>query len=249
MSEENDSISVKKGDIWKYSTFVLIALVIVGGFFVLSNNSPTNNAVNTGNAGATAGAASDLSIITENPSLFPSLGPENAKHVVLEFSDFQCPYCGMASGLPSWTSQYVSQYGDLIGSAGKVQEMAEKGEVRFIYVSMSFLGQESVYAAQAGLCANKQGKFWEMHDEIFKASTGPQENDGRYSKENLKNIAKKVSGLDTGKFNSCLDNDETLSDVQQAASIAGQFASGTPTFYVDGRQVSASWTQLSSLLN
>mgnify|MGYP001613226282 FL=1 len=154
----------------------------------------------------------------------------------------------MASGLPSWTEQYQSQYGDLIGSAGKIQQMAEDGKLRFVYVSMSFLGQESVYAAEAGLCANEQGKFWEMHDAIFTAHNS-KENNGQFSKDNLKKLAQSISGLDSKKLNDCLDNNKYLSTVQKISSEASTAASGTPTFYINGQQVSASWTQLSAALN
>ena len=245
MSDEK-TINIKKSDLWKYSTFALVAIFLIGGIVVFANKSSLENVVNTGTQ--ETGNAVDTSVFLDS-SIYPSLGPENAENIVLEFSDFQCPYCALASGLPSWTTEFAGQYGDLIGTAENVKKMAENGKVRFIYISMSFLGQESVYAAQAGLCANKQGKFWEMHDEIFKSSTSPQENDGRYNKENLKKIAKKISSLDTGKFDECLDSDETLSDVKKVASTASQFASGTPTFYVDGRQVSASWNAISGLLN
>ncbi|MEK6828707.1 MAG: thioredoxin domain-containing protein, partial [Nanoarchaeota archaeon] len=157
-------------------------------------------------AGGTSSGPADLATFTSNPSLYPSLGPDDVTNVVVEFSDFQCPFCAMASGLPSWVSgsQYQSQYGDLIGSAQKVQKMAKEGKLKFVYVSMSFLGEESVYAAEAGLCANEQGKFWEMHDAIFTAHDS-KENNGKYSKDKLKIIAAKISGLDKTKFNSCLD--------------------------------------------
>jgi len=246
MSEEN-TISIKKDLLWKYATFLLIAIVVIGGFIMFKGDGSggTGAAVNAG--GATGGAV-DLSVFTDNPNLYPSLGPEDAENVVIEFSDFQCPYCAIASGLPTWTTEYQSQYADLIDVAGKVQDLAAEGKVRFIYVSMSFLGQESVYAAQAGLCANKQGKFWEMHDAIFTASNGPSENDGKYSKENLKKIAAGINGLDTGEFNSCLDDDETLSDVQKSASQASTAASGTPTFYVNGVKMGASWNQISAAI-
>jgi protein-disulfide isomerase len=243
MSE--DTITIKKDKLWKYSTFFLLAFLIVGAIIFFTGNNSSGNANETGNVVDTAAVSLDIFM---DSSLYPSLGPEDAEKVVVEFSDFQCPYCALASGLPSWATEYGSQYKDLIGSAGKVQNLAAEGKVRFIYVSMSFLGQESVYAAQATYCAKNQEKFWEMHDAIFKASTGPEENDGRYSKENLKVIAKTISGLDTTKFNECLDNDETLYDVQRVASQASQVASGTPTFYVNGKQVSASWNALSAAL-
>ncbi len=112
---------------------------------------------------------------------------------------------------------------------------------------MSFLGQESVYAAQAGLCANQQGKFFEMDDAIYAAQT-QGENSGKFNKDKLEIIAQGISGLDQAKFKTCLENDKTLSLVQQSASLTSQFASGTPTFYVNNQQVSASWTAIQSAI-
>lgn len=238
-----ESITIRKQDLWKYSTFILAAILIVGAF-VFFNKGSTGNTVNA--AGGTATAA-DLSVFIKNSDLYPSLGPVNAKNVVIEFSDFQCPYCALASGLPSWSADYMTQYSDLIGSAQKIQEKAANGEIRFIYVPMSFLGQESVYTAQAGLCANEQGKFWEMHDAIFTAHDS-KENNGKYSKENLKKLAMTISGLDQNKFGDCLDKDKTLSAVREVSSEASKVTSGTPTFYVNGVQVSASWRQLSAAI-
>ena len=242
MSEE-DTIKIKKNSLWKYTSIVLLLVILVGGFFLLKEKNVTDNAVISPGTQDPV----NLNVFTNNPALYPSLGPEDADTVIIEFSDFQCPYCALASGLPDFADQYATQYADLIDSAGKVQKMAEDGDVRFIYVPMSFLGEESVYAAQAGLCANNQGKFWEMHDVIFETHDG-KENNGKYSKDNLKKMAKTISGLDASEFNKCLDNDETLAYVQEASSTAGSIVSGTPTFFVNGQKVSASWSQISSLI-
>jgi protein-disulfide isomerase len=205
-------------------------------------NGTSSASTGTGNV-----APADVSAFTEDPALYPSLGPDNAQNVVIEFSDFQCPFCALASGLPSWVSQYQSQYSDLIGAAQKIENLAKQGKVKFIYVSMSFLGQESVYAAEAGLCANEQGKFWEMHDALFTAQT-EGENTGKFNKDKLEIIASGISGLNQAQFKTCLEGDKYLSDVQIISSEAGSIASGTPTFYVNGQQVSASWTALQSAL-
>jgi len=232
--------------LWKYSTFLLILIVVIGGILVFTGKGSTDNGNNNGGTGA---ATVDVSGFLSDTSLYPSVGPDGAKHVVVEFADFQCPYCALASGSPSWAAQYASQYGDLVDASGKVEDMARSGDVKFVYVSMSFLGQESVYSAQAALCANQQGKFWEMHDAIFKASDGPSENTGKYTKANLTVIAQGISGLDMQKFNDCLNNDKTLSDVQKVASAASSAGvTGTPSFFVDGKQVSASWTAISAAL-
>ena len=192
-----------------------------------------------------SGTSTDVSTFLSDTSLYPSLGPEDAEVTVVEFSDFQCPFCAMASGLPSWTDDYESQYGDLIGSAEKIQEMAQQGKLRFIYVPMNFLGQESVYAAEAGLCANEQGKFWEMHDAIFSAHDS-KENNGKYTKEKLEVIAQGIIGLDQNKFKTCLEDDKYLSDVQQIAQITSGI--GTPKFVVNGKDVQSSWAKLSEAI-
>lgn len=248
---EEKTITIKKSDLWKYSTLTLLAVVVIGSVFMFTGTGDiTGNVVNNGGTANNAGGAIDISIFLDNPNLYPTLGPDDAENVVIELSDFQCPYCGMASGIPSWVSGYESQYGSLIGAAGNAEQLAKDGEIRFIYVPLSFLGPESVYSAQAGLCANQQDKFWEMHDAIFGASTGPSENDGRYSKENLKTIASGISGLDLGKFNNCLDEDETVSDVQRATANVQSLgiSLGTPQFYVNGQKVSASWSAIQAAL-
>ena len=247
--EENKSetITIKKDALWKYSTFVLAALVIVMAFVAFrgDNGNVTGNTIQQ--ADVQAGPTADVSVFTDNSDLYPSLGPKDAKNTVIEFSDFQCPFCAIASGLPSWTANYGSQYSDLIGVAKSVQDKAAKGEVRFIYVPMSFLGEESILAAQAGLCANQQEKFWEMHDAIF-AAHDSKENNGKYSKDNLKKIALTIKGIDTKKFNDCLDNDKTLSDVQEASIAASKAATGTPTFFVNGKKTPASKQQISAII-
>ena len=257
MSEEV-TIKIKKENLWKYATFLLAAVLIIGAFvtYTGSNKQPSANTGTQQQQAAAQQASGQQAAITVDASkfsdttLYPTLGPSNAKDTVIEFADFQCPYCALATGLPSWTSQsQYSQYSDLIGAAGKIEDMAKQGQVRFIYVSMSFLGQESVYAAQAGICANQQGKFWELHDAIFNASTGPQEDTGKYSVPNLEIIASKISGLDQNKFKNCLESNSTLADVQsigQTASSAG--VSGTPFFVVNGQQVASSWSALQASL-
>jgi len=243
---KKETITINKKDLWKYSTlFLLTFIVIFGIFYLIILPTPSVKVNPSGNSG---NPTIDTSILN-NPSLFPSLGPANAKHTVIEFSDFQCPYCAMASGLPNWTAKYsAGKYGDLYGLAGKLEKMAGQGKIKFIYVSMSFLGNESIFAAEAGLCANKQNKFWKMHDALFTANDG-KERDGTFTKTNLKTIAESITGLNTTEFNSCLDNDTELSNVKNIATIARKFTTGTPTFYVDGKKTPAAWSQISSLLN
>jgi len=246
MSEQNSgekTITIKKEDLWKYSTFVLLALVVIVGIVAFSGESTTSNTIVP-----TPNQPVSLDAFISNPDLYPSIGPQDAKNVVVEFSDFQCPFCAMAAGLANWTSDYQAQYGSLIGVAKNVQDLAENGEVRFIYVPWSFLGAESTYASQAALCANDQGKFKEMHDAIFEAHDG-KENNGKYNKDKLEVMAAKISGIDTVKFNACLENDTHLSDLQKIASdVSSVGVTGTPTFFVNGQKVSSSWPAVQAAL-
>ncbi|MDE1848862.1 MAG: thioredoxin domain-containing protein [Nanoarchaeota archaeon] len=261
--KESKTITLKKSTLWGIGVFALVALLVVsiftGGFGIMksSGNAVANNG-NTGNSGTAS--AGDASIFTANPNLYPSLGPSNAKVTVVEMADFQCPYCALASGLPNWTSQYTSQYGDLVGSAGKAEQLAQQGQIQFIFVPLSFLdnpsdtsGPESTQAAQAGFCALQQSNdlFWKMHDAIYQASTGPSEDTGKYSISNLKAIAAGISGMDTSKFNSCLDSNSTLSQVQQVMSQVQQagFQIATPQFLVNGKSVQASWASIQAAIN
>ena len=94
---------------------------------------------------------------------------------------------------------------------------------------------ESHWAAYAAECANKQGKFWVYHDKLFSVWTG--ENVGTFTKPNLKKYAADV-GLDTAAFNTCVDNNETVSIVDDEYNQASAMGiQGTPTFLVNGRSL------------
>lgn len=114
-----------------------------------------------------------------------------------------------------------------------LQSYIESGKVNLVYKHSAFLGQESVWAAQAAECAADQGKFWEYHDLLFDKQNG--ENVGTFTKENLVSYAKEA-GLDVVKFEPCLKNDETLQRVVADTNEGRQVGvSGTPTFFINGK--------------
>jgi len=145
-------------------------------------------------------------------------GNANAKITVVEFADYQCPFCERfeQTVAPDLLKQYV-----------------DSGKVSFVYKHSAFLGQESIWAAQAAECAADQGKFWEYHDLLFKKQNG--ENVGTFTKENLIKFAQELK-LDATKFDPCLNNDLTLERVK-ADTLEGRNAgvSGTPTFFINGK--------------
>ncbi len=144
----------------------------------------------------------------------PAKGPEAAPVTIVEFSDFQCPFCSKAK---ETAEKVVANY------AGKVRLVFRDYPLPF--------HDKALKAAEAGQCANEQGKFWELHDEMFA-------HQDKLTPEDLKASAKKL-GLDSGKFDGCLDGGKYAELVQQNIK-AGQSAgvSGTPAFFINGRMIS-----------
>ena len=140
----------------------------------------------------------------------PAKGPAGAKVTIVEFSDFQCPYCGReAPVIQKLTDEY-------------------KDQVRLVFrhypLNFHPMAQK---AAEAAACAADQNKFWEMHDKMFA-------NQQKLEVPALKGYAKEL-GLDTGKFDKCLDAGEKkqlVDDDQKAGNDAG--VNGTPAFFVNG---------------
>lgn len=169
-----------------------------------------------------------------NKELYPSIGQDNAKEIVVEMADFQCGFCAMASGLPSWVENYRSdeRYKGTVDIAKKFREMADRGEIRFIYAPMVFFGEESLSAAEAGYCANEQGKFWEMHDAIYSAHEGKDKGKRAYLPENLKILARSIKGINSADFNSCLDSHRGKAKLIKVDEEATPFMNGgVPTFF------------------
>lgn len=145
------------------------------------------------------------------------LGNNHAKVTIVEFADFQCPFCGQFQ--KTIFPQIKSQYIDI-------------GKVRFVYMDYAFLGEESIKAAEAGMCADEQNRFWDYHDKLFASQAG--ENEGAFTDDHLKQFAKELN-LDVSMFNTCLESDKYRTavngDLDQAANYGVQ---STPTIFIDG---------------
>jgi protein-disulfide isomerase len=142
-----------------------------------------------------------------------AFGSPSAKVVIHEFSDFQCPFCSRAKGI---VSQLKEAYGDKI-------------RIEFRHFPLDN-HPEALPASIATVCANEQGKFWELHDKIF-------DNQRELNGENLSKWAKDV-GLDMDKFKSCTSGSEAqkivTSDMEEGRKAG---VGSTPTFIVNGRLI------------
>lgn len=167
----------------------------------------------------------------------PFLGKTDAPVTVIEFSDFQCPFCAAVNGVkndvynklaadyPSWEPIVPNLKKDYI----------DLGLVKLVYRDFSFLGEESDLAANAALCAADQGKYWPYHDKIFESQKG--ENQGALSPENLKSLAVQLS-LESDKFNKCVSEKTHLQEVKDSTSNARIYGvAGTPAFFVNGKVI------------
>ncbi|MDD5171861.1 MAG: thioredoxin domain-containing protein [Candidatus ainarchaeum sp.] len=261
MSDKENTVTISKDTIYGLVIAVLAILLLLsvftGGFGVVKANCPPSTAQNCtapiDNDTGTNPPANQTKVMEIPQTLAdaPLMGSATSPVTVLEFSDFQCPFCGLAYGSP-WSAGYESSYGPIIGTVKKIEdEYAKTGKAAFRHFPVAFLGQESVDASNAALCAGAQGKYWEMHDAIYTAQT-PEENDGKYSKDNLKLLAQNITGLDQTAFGACVDVDHYVSEVQafttdwNTVSYANSGRAGTPTFYVLVASSSVTEEELSS---
>lgn len=155
-------------------------------------------------------------------------GDPNAKISLVEFSDFQCPYCSRFS------ANTILQIDENYVKNGKVK-------IAFRDYPLDF-HKNAMPAALAARCAGEQEKFWEMHDVIFaKQSEWKDETD---SASKFKAYSKKL-GLDAKKFNGCLDSKKYINEIQKDL-IAGIAAGveGTPGSFINGKEVAGyCWSQ------
>lgn len=143
----------------------------------------------------------------------PSLGPADAPLTVVVFSDFQCPFCGKL--------------------APTIHELPQRhDDVRVVFRQLPLPNHSNARpAAKAALAADRQGKFWEMHDALFDA-------DGQINTKEIEAIARDV-GLDMAQFASDLGDPALEAIVAEDEALAKQLGvSGTPASFVNGRYIS-----------
>jgi protein-disulfide isomerase len=149
-----------------------------------------------------------------------TMGDENAPVHIIEYGDFQCPYC-----LRFW-----EQTEPLL-----IEEYVNTGQVYFEFRAFPIIGPESYQAAEGAYCAGDQDRFWEFHDALFTNWTG--ENVGDFTQKKLLLHAESL-GLDMDQFESCLTEGKyTEQVIQDKAQGEADGVSATPTFIINGQKV------------
>ena len=226
--QTSDTITIKKDSLWKYSTFALLAIVLIGAFFMLSgkttgtgnvvaNNPPTGN-LPTPTPQAVEVSADDDAV----------MGKKNAPVTIIEFSDYQCPFCRKfwQDTLPSIKRDYL-----------------DTGKVQFVYrdfpLSFHPMAQPSAEAANCAREKDGDAGYYKMHDKIFEEQMvldgGTVQSTVQFTNDDLKNWAKEI-GYD---IDSCLDSGKYTQEVQKDFADGGASGvQGTPGFFINGKPLS-----------
>ncbi len=209
---------------------MLPASIIVAGlmisasiiYLVGSKNSPQAEGLPAG-----SGDDGQLAAVGGGPTEVGArdviLGDTSAPVTVIEYGDFQCPFC----------ARFHSQVGERLRD-----EYIASGKVKMVFRNFQFLGPESVAAGEAAECAKDQGKFWAFHDAIYAEEIRDgQEHNGNLDREFFLKTAQAL-GLKVSDFTSCIDSNkyaDQISKDQEDASAAG--VNSTPTSFVNGRLI------------
>ncbi|MDP3731062.1 MAG: DsbA family protein [bacterium] len=199
---------------------IVLAAVLISGtlFFTSYRNNPGSQLGLAGNDPGENNKIVEVSVDDD-----PMLGDKNAPVTIVEFSDFQCPFCRTfwKNTLPLIKSNYI-----------------DTGKVRFVYRDYPLSFHESAQAAaEAGECAEDQGQYWQMHDKLFSEQEKRGQGTIQFSVTDIKNWAMGI-GLNAGSFNECLSSGKYRGEVERDfsdGSAAG--VSGTPAFFINGRSV------------
>jgi protein-disulfide isomerase len=215
---------------WHLYAFVMPLIFIVGlglGFLVRGwvplpgTSQSTSGAATASSNPAAAVPQSNPDTSVETPQVVrydipvdddPILGSEDAPITIVEFSDYECPYCRQ------WHSEVYSQLIDTYGD-----------QIRFVYRDFPL---ESIHAnakpaAEAANCANEQGVFWDYHDKLFSNELG-------LSPEAYQGYASQL-GMDEEAFQECIESDRYQQEVQSDFDFAAELGiRSTPTFFING---------------
>jgi protein-disulfide isomerase len=209
---ENNTITIKR------SHFYMILAVLAFGVGVLvgyawGSNTSTVAALPAAQANAPA-AAAQVSRVDVSTDGFPSQGPTNAPITIVEFSDFQCPYC---------RKFHDETYQALLD--------AYPGQIRFVYRNfpLTSMHPEAFPSAVAALCAQDQGSFWPYHEKLLGSADLGQAVYIQYASD---------LGLNVAAFQECLSSGSHDAEITNDSNYALSIGVGsTPTFYINGYPV------------
>jgi protein-disulfide isomerase len=206
-AKRNKIANKPKSNKTKFIIIGIIATIVVAGLLasLLGNNSISN-----------ANQNSRLLLDTTKGS--PVLGSESAPVTIVEFGDYQCPFCRKwnVETKPALEENYINT-----------------GKAKLIYVDFPIIGPDSIKAHAGSYCAAEQGFYWQYHDFVYKNQG--HENDGWANSNNIKSLVSKLNGVDIQTFSQCIDSGKYENRVLENRNIASKSgAKSTPSFIIIG---------------
>jgi protein-disulfide isomerase len=201
---------------WGITILVILGLILILGTaagFYIWNQVQTYKADDVYNQQTNSDKALQLAIYGSGTDY--SLGTDNATLTIVEFSDFACPYCQQAHTI---LKKIVARY---------------PGKVKIIFRDLP-LHENSVDLAMGARCAGEQGKFWEMHDQLF-----ANQDNLKGTGDDLKTVIYSLAGtlgLNAATYDNCYTNKKYLSEISQGFTDAQTLKlKGTPSWFLNGK--------------
>ncbi|MDE1765307.1 MAG: thioredoxin domain-containing protein [Thaumarchaeota archaeon] len=185
----------------------------------LDKNIAVPNQAKLASYASTDQASSQVLKIGLPPFAIP-LGSDSAQLNIVEFGDYQCPYC----------ERFFQDTEPLI-----MQDYVNTGKAKFYFLDFTIIGPDSLTLSNGAWCAADQNKYYEYHHYVY--SHQGEENSGWGMPEKVKALASNISGLDMQQFDACLDSKKYESRVQQLTQFGQRLGiTGTPTIFIGNNE-------------
>ena len=217
----------KSRNIWLFficAALVILGIVIVGAMAQNNRLAAAENTVNKGTTSTTGSenaATADLTLERRIKNDPLARGSVDAPVVMIEYSDFSCPFCGV----------YARKTQPEI-----IQKYVQSGQLRIEWRDLPVLGEQSVRAAVAGRAAAEQGKFWEFNEALYAAA--PERGKAVLSETALMKLAQKAGVPDMSQFTQDLKRPDLLAQVNADLAEGTQLGlNSTPTFVINNQAI------------
>lgn len=170
----------------------------------------------------TTGTTTTQTVASLNiPSFVPYEGNSSATINIVEFGDYQCPFC----------EQFFSNTESQV-----MQNYVDNGKAKFYFLDFAFLGPDSTTLAEGAWCANDQNLYYQYHDYIY--AHQQQENSGWANVTQVEALAANIPGVNAQQFNSCLESGKYQSRVQSNTQLGQNTGvTGTPSFFIGNDKI------------
>ena len=226
LTADEDTVTFKRSHFYSVLTVLAFAAGVLLGYVVWGMNSVTETAAVAAQSPQTTTQSQGPVVeapVTAQPKYirydvesegFPSIGPAGAPITIVEFSDYQCPFCRR------WHEEVYQPLME-----------AYPGKIRLVYrhLPLTSIHPEAFPAAEAVMCAGEQDAYWDYHEKLFSSDQLGADVYEQYAKD---------LGLDLAKFESCITEGRYRDAIQADSDFAVNLgARSTPTFFINGLAV------------